>query len=1284
MKGDFTRQTFNRKKHYSEVLFQQGRIQLDADLNEQQDILRDSMRTEAHDVIGWAGYPKYGGGFEISVTDQGEDLTVSPGRYYVDGILCVAETSPITIRSINTRLLTVDRLPAKLLEKENWFEIRTDEGLVWRRRAEKLEEGKSAIYLDRDLKRTDLSKIPETSRLILRLLPSYLHQPDLPVVPQPSDLQNGVYLVYLDVWERLITPIDDPDIREKGLGGPDTAARAKVIWQVKLEKAADNAACSQFGQNWEPAEAVTDGKLNVRTAPVPDAKDPCILPGQSGYRGVENQLYRVEIHQGGKIGTDGVTFKWSRDNGSVVTGIDDITGAILTVSGLGPDEVHGFSNGQWCEIVDDAIELNQNCGPFAKIASADHTTNTVELTQAPAFAFDKTRHCKLRRWDCDGLCKAEVPPTNDGWIALENGLEIKFSAGKTFRTGEYWLIPARTAVGSENGSLEWPQEADKSTIPQPPHGIQHHYAPLALVTVESGRFQVPLVSDCRNIFPPLIEVGEGSASKYGSCCTFVVGDGLSTHGDFDDIEEALLHLPEDGGQLCLLPGDHQVNAVIKEKQNIIITGCGYRTTVSPRVSNPEDPVFTVAGSSRILFSDFCIASYEGMAIVMDASETVQSRDIHVENCCILGYTAAIHVQEAIQVAIRNNQIQVLDRQAGGVAIYMAACDSVIERNDIALSRSREKIPEVKIPGIERNFNPQDDCADFETLYKNRKSYAYLTGSIFAKGRETEIETIEYVLFTARAQGGIQIAAGSERIRIRDNRIQGGTGNGITLGGWNPLQTTAAEQPADTPVVVHHPGGIFIGTVQKGESVQPGVALRITSQDTRETFTSVTNTGGSFRIANLAAGQYSIAILSPGSRVTKVSENRSARENLIFVEEIPAVEDQDLAKRLAFLREILIEDNRIYRMGLSGIGTSGVAPADNQETANPALLQRRASLLRILEIYGNPILNLIIVRNHIAGCMSAGITRELAAQLRTKGFGGISIGICEDLSITENRIEHNGVIPLPVSAIFVGYGEHVDISLNRIQQNGAVPLAFKGDLLPGVRGGIFILMGSCLLDPEADESSLFSTSRGQFAVRVHGNTVSQPVGRALTLGAIGPVAVQDNYFDSHACMPGLLNQAGGAVCIVNLGRPSGREKQTDSVPGGAVLFSSNQSRVGAFHASPLPHLILSLDDVDFGGNQLRSSQAISAGFINALVWSATARVTANRFQETQAGRAASLVSWARKMNITTGNQADNCIFVYCGDTNRLIKTGNHTLAEDCEKVSGIVEKALMVLAKRGDV
>jgi len=78
------------------------------------------------------------------------------------------------------------------------------------------------------------------------------------------------------------------------------------------------------------------------------------------------------------------------------------------------------------------------------------------------------------------------------WIDLEDGVQIQFSAGGEYRTGDYWLIPARVATGN----VEWPQDDDLNPQPLPPHGIEHHYALLGSAScgnqelkIENARFE---------------------------------------------------------------------------------------------------------------------------------------------------------------------------------------------------------------------------------------------------------------------------------------------------------------------------------------------------------------------------------------------------------------------------------------------------------------------------------------------------------------------------------------------------------------------------------------------------------------------------------------------------------------------------------------------------------------------------------------------------------------------------------------------------------------------------
>jgi hypothetical protein len=433
MKGDFSRRTFDPRKHYSAVLMQQGRVQLDADWNEQRAIDRHRIETETRDVVGPSGAPFEAAGFGITVTPDGK-LVIGAGRYYVDGILC-----------------------------EN----------------------------DSDVTYGDQS-----------------HLPGSPDVPASIQAGETVGLVYLDVWRRHVTALDDPRIREVALGGPDTTTRVQTIWQVKILEAKPRQekgtapACGDDFPEWDDllAGALGTGTLNARTRPVETPDGPCLIPPEAGYQRLENQLYRVEIHGAGGLGT--ATFKWSRDNGTVVTAIvGPIDGREVPVHDLGPDDVLGFGPGQWVEIADDQAELAGRPGGLFRIDHVDAGRRVVVLTSAPDPP-DLGTHPKLRRWDTvasPGTLRVEQPAANDGWIALEGGIEVRFGAG-TYTTGQYWLIPARTATGE----IEWPPYdlPNANPQPQPALGIHHHISRLGLIYRDERTGELG-VQDCRTIFPPL-------------------------------------------------------------------------------------------------------------------------------------------------------------------------------------------------------------------------------------------------------------------------------------------------------------------------------------------------------------------------------------------------------------------------------------------------------------------------------------------------------------------------------------------------------------------------------------------------------------------------------------------------------------------------------------------------------------------------------------------------------------------------------------------------------------
>ncbi|HSF48765.1 MAG TPA: DUF6519 domain-containing protein, partial [Burkholderiales bacterium] len=362
----------------------------------------------------------------------------------------------------------------------------------------------------------------------------YYPNPDFtaPVASPPASppgahelsLSHGHYLVYLDAWQREITALDDPRIREVALGGPDTAARLQTVWQVKIlpvvapvtsppaSPPEPELACETQFPEWDELTARHTGLLNARTQPPEDSQNPCLLPPSAGYLRLENQLYRVEVHNSGD--RESATFKWSRDNAIVETRVLSVSGSVLTLSEIGKDEVLSFHPGEWVELVTEEATLKSAPLPLMQIDSVDPDTREVTLKGSMPVNID-VASLKLRRWDQGGASATAngIATAAGEWIDLEGGIQVHFSAG-SFRAGDYWLVPARTATGE----IEWPPYAIPNTNPEPrpPLGIHHHYCRLALIEVTGSAIELKI--DCRKRFPTLTDIcAEDVCFDNGNC-----------------------------------------------------------------------------------------------------------------------------------------------------------------------------------------------------------------------------------------------------------------------------------------------------------------------------------------------------------------------------------------------------------------------------------------------------------------------------------------------------------------------------------------------------------------------------------------------------------------------------------------------------------------------------------------------------------------------------------------------------------------------------------------------
>ncbi|HEY0614352.1 MAG TPA: DUF6519 domain-containing protein, partial [Candidatus Elarobacter sp.] len=404
MKADLTRSTFDPLNNFSRVLMQQGRVQLDADWNEQTDILLYTLRRFIADA-----FPSgHGTGFALAALATtpavADDFSIAGGSYYAGGILIELDTSPVPVlrwedeTHVVVARWTADGVAFAPDQYVQFVNLRAVQPQIPTRKIVAVDYSKMLLTLD--------APIRYFQNAAVRRLVTYKSQPFLPdapaLAPTHKNGNSSSYQLYLDVWERVVTYLQDDAIREVALNGPDTAVRTQVVWQVKATPYIPpeyrvTGGYEQTGGQEGPIiynrpnycmtpEALTElfqpanvGLMRARSQPAQISTDPCTIAPDSTYRG-ENQLYRVEIHTGGFPGAGGAepSFKWSRENGSVVYPIVSLAAGggtpattTVTLGNLGRDDRFGLVKDDYVEIVDDRSELTNTAGPLLRVQSID-------------------------------------------------------------------------------------------------------------------------------------------------------------------------------------------------------------------------------------------------------------------------------------------------------------------------------------------------------------------------------------------------------------------------------------------------------------------------------------------------------------------------------------------------------------------------------------------------------------------------------------------------------------------------------------------------------------------------------------------------------------------------------------------------------------------------------------------------------------------------------------------------------------------------------------------------
>lgn len=605
MGSDRARISFDPTRGYRSVVAQQGRVTLEADLNEQSSIQSEALRIETINLIGPAGTPEPLG-YEVSVASGA--ITVAPGTMYVGG---------------------------------------------WRMISEKT--------------------VP------LAQQPQWLDQ------PAPPAAAAGNSVVALLVTEQFISATEDQALREVALGGPDTAARTKLI-QHFVEIPVDASDCvaaegilrksllSTMGLVLHPAtlELGFDATLQVDPFTTSQQTDPCCPPAQGGYLGADNQLVCVTVASLG----NSPTLLWGWNNASFLYRAEVINSAasppstasspILQLSPAPVDAAHCPQPGQVVEILqtttvlgypDDHNYVAAQQGLLVTLGTGtiyDSSTQQLTLPSGTTLPTDPNT-LFVRLW------QAEVPFTPgqsqqlDSVSGLTVTVNIKALPTAPLQARPFWCFAARPNTPQQ----VYPQRYLDG--PQQPDGPRQWLCDLAIVG-QNANNGLTIVADCRKPFSPLTELGDCT------CCNLVLDPSTNW---LSTLNVALNDTTKAALSICFMPGEFNVTSKITfTSKTVKITGAGDGTLIT---GTNLEAVLEFDQCNDVNLSDFAVAAGTAGYQTNNAASALK------------GLQGAVTLRDCLLVDIERITVTCADadlRAASCLAVYNTAPASNSDRIEI--------------------------------------------------------------------------------------------------------------------------------------------------------------------------------------------------------------------------------------------------------------------------------------------------------------------------------------------------------------------------------------------------------------------------------------------------------------------------------------------------------------------------------------------------------------------------------------------------------------------------
>jgi Family of unknown function (DUF6519) len=526
--SDLARISFDLSRGYRSVVAQQGRVTLEADINEETAIASEALRLETIDVVGPAGTPD--DGYKVSY-DATNGLVAAPGTMYVGG-----------------------------------WRLTQDQQVLFKKQLEWLDQ------------------------------------------PSQAAIQGNA-LAALLVTEQSISATEDQALREVALGGPDTAARTRLMQHfVLIPTTASQCPAAELGLadtlkqmgmqlNPDTLELRYNATLKVSFFPPTQSADPCCPPAQGGYLGADNQLVRVAVSS---YSAGSGTLLWGWNNASFLYRATVVSPQVLKLSQAPIDAAHTPQPGQVIEILrttmllgnaaDKNYAASQNGLVVTLGAGTIYDPASQQLTLPAGTTLPSDPDTLFVR-----LWQGTMPFTSGATVQLDSvsGLAVTVNIG-ALPTGPlasrpYWCF----AVRPNTPQSVYPQRYLES--PQHPEGPRRWLCDLAIVQqVVGAAVAWTVIADCRNHFKPLIDAGDCT------CCELA----LSPADDWVTTLNAALGSGVKALSICFQPGSYDVaSTIVFSDIAIKITGAGEGTIIN---GDSLEVVFEFDKCPDVVLSDITV------------------------------------------------------------------------------------------------------------------------------------------------------------------------------------------------------------------------------------------------------------------------------------------------------------------------------------------------------------------------------------------------------------------------------------------------------------------------------------------------------------------------------------------------------------------------------------------------------------------------------------------------------------------------------------------------------